>query len=92
MIKFFFKRGITVLKVYVCTHHWLDDCVCRKPKPFLFFKASNDFNFRMDKTIYLGDDDRDILAAENAGCKGVLWNNKKKILYNRDVIRVLKKI
>ena len=92
MIKFLSKKGISVLKVYFCPHHWLDDCICRKPKPFLFFEASNEFNFRLDKTIYLGDDERDMLAAKNAGCKGILWNNKKKVLYNSDVIKVLEKI
>lgn len=92
MVKFLSKRGITVLKIYFCTHHWLDDCICRKPKPFLFFQASKDFNFRLDKTIYLGDDDRDILAAKNAGCKGILWNNKKKNLNNKNVVKILEKV
>jgi histidinol phosphatase-like enzyme len=34
----------------------------------MFFQAASDFNLRMDRVIYIGDDDRDCEAAVNAGC------------------------
>ena len=38
----------------------------------MFFVAANDHKFRLDRSIYVGDDIRDALAAENAGCKYLL--------------------
>lgn len=67
MIKKFKQEGVTILKVYVCPDHWETQSFRRKPNPGMFFEASRDFNFRLDKTIYIGDDVRDCEAAYNAG-------------------------
>jgi len=61
-------EGISVLKVYVSPHHWDENSYERKPQPGLFFKAAADFNLRMDRILYVGDDQRDCIAAANAGC------------------------
>lgn len=66
------KDGVDILNVYFCPHHWDDKCFCRKPSPGLFFRASRDHLLRIDRTIYIGDDTRDCLAADNAGCLSVL--------------------
>ena len=66
------SRGIEVLDVYVCPHHWDDGCECRKPKPGMFFRASREHLVRMDRTVYVGDDPRDCRTAFNAGCESVL--------------------
>tara|TARA_B100000965_G_C19601104_1_gene762723 strand:- start:2222 stop:3469 length:1248 start_codon:yes stop_codon:yes gene_type:complete len=63
--------GINILETYVCKHHWDDDCFCRKPEPGNFFLASENYQFRLDKSIYVGDDSRDCQAAFNAGCKSI---------------------
>ena len=65
-------RGIDVLDVYVCPHHWDEKCSCRKPEPGMFFSASRDHLLRMDRTVYVGDDPRDSRAAFNAECLSVL--------------------
>lgn len=65
-------RGVDVLAVYVCPHHWDDGCDCRKPQPGLFFRASREHLLRIDRTVYVGDDPRDCQAAFNAGCPSVL--------------------
>ena len=80
MINYFYKKGIKILKVYVCTHGWNENCNCRKPKPGMLFKASSEFLFRLDQTYFIGDDERDIQAAITAGCKGILWRDKKNFL------------
>jgi len=64
--------GLRLLDIYVCTDHWSSQSQFRKPNPGMFFAAARDHNFRLDHSIYVGDDDRDALAAENAGCKCVL--------------------
>lgn len=77
MIKLLKRKGINILKIYFCPHHWIDDCNCRKPKPGLFFKASSQYNFKLSDVIYIGDDPRDCIAAFSAGSKSILINNKK---------------
>jgi len=66
------KDRVEILGVYVCPHHWDENCDCRKPAPGLFFRVSRDHLLRMDRTIYIGDDPRDFVAAHNAGCLSVL--------------------
>jgi D-glycero-D-manno-heptose 1,7-bisphosphate phosphatase len=65
-------RGIDVLGVYVCPHHWDDGCECRKPAPGMFFQVSAEHQVRLDRTIFIGDDPRDSIAAYNANCESVL--------------------
>jgi len=68
----FLNLGLRLLEIYVCTDHWSSQSQFRKPNPGMFFTAASDHNFRLDHSIYVGDDERDALAAENAGCKCVL--------------------
>lgn len=77
MLQILNLKGLNILEIFSCTHHWLDNCDCRKPKPGLFYKASSKYKFRLDQVIYLGDDPRDCLASFNSGCKSILINKKK---------------
>ena len=76
MVESLAAEGIEILQVYVCPHHWEDNCDCRKPKPGMLFQASRDHLFRLDQTVFVGDDPRDLEAAENAGCAGLLFNKQ----------------
>lgn len=60
--------GVEVLKIYISPHHWDENSFMRKPAPGMFFQAAREFNLRMDRTLYVGDDERDCVAAANAGC------------------------
>ena len=71
MTKELLKDGIEILDIYVCPHHWDANCDCRKPKPGMLYKASAEWKFRLDKTLFIGDDYRDCQAAFNSGCKSV---------------------
>ena len=62
------EEGVRILDIYVCPHHWEENCMCRKPQPGLFFKASREWLFRLDKSYFVGDDSRDCQAAHRAGC------------------------
>ena len=66
------QRGIDLMGWYICAHGWNDGCECRKPKPELLYRASNDYDICLEQTIYIGDDARDCIAARMAGCKSVL--------------------
>ena len=66
------SEGVKVHDIYVCPHHWDDNCDCRKPKAGLFFQIAKEYLLRMDKTLYIGDYVRDCEAAYNAECGSVL--------------------
>jgi histidinol-phosphate phosphatase family protein len=66
--------GVEVLKVYMCPDHWDENSFMRKPAPGMFFLAAKEFNLRMDRCLYVGDDERDCIAAEKAGCGMVYLN------------------
>lgn len=77
--------------VYVCPHHWDDDCSCRKPKPGLLFQVQREHHLDLSRIWFLGDDERDVEAGVQAGCKTGLVTEEKtllswveKILKNRE--------
>jgi histidinol-phosphate phosphatase family protein len=72
-------KGIVIRAIYVCPHHWEDKCLCRKPEPGLFFQASRELLFRLDKTYFIGDDPRDCQAAYRAGCRCVFIGEEKDL-------------
>jgi histidinol-phosphate phosphatase family protein len=74
------SKNIEIHEIYVCPHHWDENCNCRKPKPDLFFQISKKYFLRLDSTIYIGDDIRDVEAAYNAGCGSVLVSSENVFL------------
>jgi histidinol-phosphate phosphatase family protein len=73
------NEGIHIMGIYVCPHHWENNCFCRKPNPGLFFQATKEWLFRLDKTIFIGDDPRDCQAAYNAGCRSIYIGNRSDV-------------
>jgi D-glycero-D-manno-heptose 1,7-bisphosphate phosphatase len=53
---------------YACPHGWEAECLCRKPAPGMLFEAQRDLSLDLTRTLFVGDDDRDGLAAQAAGC------------------------
>lgn len=66
------KFGISIISIFVCGHHWDDKCECRKPKPGMLNQAMEVFSLDKNKTIYIGDEDKDFDAAISAGVKPIL--------------------
>lgn len=66
MVSEMLNYGINILAIYVCRHHWDEKCSCRKPEPGMLLSAISDFGIDMNHTLYIGDDDRDFLAAKAA--------------------------
>jgi len=68
-------HGIKITAIYHCPHHPsfsdfpYDKCDCRKPNPGLFNKAIRKFNFSLEKSVAIGDKERDLEAAKRAGIK-----------------------
>lgn len=64
--------GGYVDEIFFCPHHPDDHCQCRKPKPGLFDKIKEKYQFDFANTYYVGDSASDIEVALAAGCKPVL--------------------
>lgn len=97
------QEGAYLDGIYICPHHpdkgfagerqeYKIVCDCRKPKPGLLLKAAKDFNIDLSQSYMIGDDDRDVQAGLNAGCKESIKieTNKGKALLE-SVKAVLKK-
>ncbi len=61
--------GAEIFAIYYCPHNWDEGCECRKPKPGMFFKAQKDYSIDLTKCWMIGDDERDMHAGGDAGCK-----------------------
>lgn len=71
------KKGLKVVRFYISKHHFKSKHFDRKPGHGLFLKAASENNFVLDKTIYIGDDLRDIEASYNAKTKCIYIGDKK---------------
>lgn len=66
------KQNTSFDGVYFCPHMPSENCECRKPKPGLIIHAVNDFKIDISQSFMIGDCEKDIQTAKNAGCKGIL--------------------
>jgi len=74
------KQGAKLAGIYSCIHGWDEGCECRKPKPGLLFQAAREHHLDLTRIIFIGDDERDIQAGEEAGCKTILIDKNKNLL------------
>ena len=81
MVEHFKTLGITITHIYHCPHHESIDgaCECRKPEPGMFLEAQKAYDLDMKMSVMIGDNERDIEAAQRAG----VWMN---ILFSSNVI------
>ena len=54
---------------FISPHHYSSNHFHRKPNHGLFLKAAKKYNIILDRTFYIGDDNRDIEASYNAKTK-----------------------
>jgi D-glycero-D-manno-heptose 1,7-bisphosphate phosphatase len=76
------KQGAYLDALYFCPHHphkgyegeipeLKFDCDCRKPKPGMLLKATEDLNIELKNSYMIGDSNSDVHAGEAAGCKSI---------------------
>jgi D-glycero-D-manno-heptose 1,7-bisphosphate phosphatase len=63
--------GAEVANVYVCPHHVLSACPCRKPRPGMLLAAARDLDLSPRATWMVGDKISDVAAGEAFGCRTV---------------------
>jgi len=66
------RQGGRIDDVYYCPHLREAGCACRKPRPALLLRAAADWSLELSRCCMIGDSLSDVLAAEAAGCSGIL--------------------
>jgi D-glycero-D-manno-heptose 1,7-bisphosphate phosphatase len=67
------KHGFEFTEIYYCPHHPItSNCICRKPGSLMVEKAIAKYNVDVNKSFFIGDKERDISCAKDAGVKGYL--------------------
>lgn len=74
------KEKADVDDIFYCPHNWDDGCFCRKPNPGMLFEAQKKYSLNLSDCYLIGDDERDILAGESAGCICRLVNDTYTVL------------
>jgi D-glycero-D-manno-heptose 1,7-bisphosphate phosphatase len=87
MVELFLEAGIDLLDIYYCPHHSAHEkCICRKPDSQLLEKAMARYEVDKSLSYFVGDSDRDVLAAEKSGIKGI------KVVANDNLTNYLNQI
>lgn len=73
-------HGINLDGLYYCPHGWDEGCICRKPQPGMLFQAQRDFLLDLSNTLFIGDDERDALAGQAAGCLTMMVSEGRPLL------------
>lgn len=71
------KKGIKIIKTYICPHHPDANCQCRKPKTYNFNNAINKFKIDISRSYVIGDKTEDIKTGKNIGAKTILVKTGK---------------
>lgn len=73
------KKGSFIDRFYYCPHHPTEgqgkyrvECDCRKPKTGMLIRASEELGIDLSRSYMVGDMQKDLKAAANAGVKGIL--------------------
>lgn len=92
MLEKLLNEGIKIDDVYFCPHHHsIAPCLCRKPNSLLIEKAIAKHNIDKSQSFLIGDNERDVLAAEKVGIKGILIEANSNILprIKMDILNVV---
>ena len=73
------SSGTQIDAFYYCPHKPDENCYCRKPKPGLFKKASDELKIDLKSSWMIGDRDSDIEAALQVGCKPIKISENSSI-------------
>ena len=94
MIKEFASHQIEIKKVYFCPHHpdINGECSCRKPNPGMLLEAAKDFDIDLENSILIGDKQRDVDAALNAGLKTTYLYDESRSIKQSSATKIVSKL
>jgi len=65
------QQEIVPLAIYFCPHHSdVEKCLCRKPNGLMIEKALARFSIDKNQSFMIGDREKDVKCAHNAGING----------------------
>lgn len=81
LIKSYADQGVKITAAYFCKHHpqYNGNCLCRKPGSLMLEKAIARYQIDASKSYFIGDRERDVIAGEAAGVKGILIESDQPI-------------
>ncbi len=72
--------------IFFCPHHPSANCECRKPKSGMVLDILNRFKISADEAFMVGDNERDVIAAQGAGVKPFIVLTGQR-LGNREALK-----
>lgn len=66
------EAGGAVVDIFFCAHTPQQDCGCRKPKTGLLTAAMAGHSYPASRTLFVGDSEKDLLAAAAIDCRAAL--------------------
>jgi histidinol-phosphate phosphatase family protein len=70
--------GVRVQEIYVCPHHVLADCPCRKPRPGLLLAGARDLNADPAVSWMVGDKVSDVEAGKAIGARTIFVGDARR--------------
>jgi len=75
------KQGVEIVDIFYCPHHPdYGNCLCRKPESLLIEKAIAKYSVSISESFFIGDSERDVVAAEKVGIKAIKINSNQSLL------------
>lgn len=74
------EAGAEIDKIYYCPHNWNEGCWCRKPNPGMLYMAQRDYSLDLKDCLLIGDDIRDLEAADKAEVKSIIVSEQYTLL------------
>ena len=78
MISGLAASGARIEEIYVCPHHVLADCPCRKPRPGLLLAGTRDLNGDPATSWMVGDKVSDVEAGKSIGARTIFVGDAKR--------------
>lgn len=75
------KNGCNIDATYTCPHAPEENCICRKPSPFMVEKAIQEWQIDPAKSYMFGDKETDVKCGNNAGVKSFKVTNHEDLLF-----------
>ncbi len=86
--------GAAIEKFYYCPHYregtvarYVRECDCRKPKPGMLLQAFAEYDLDREACFMIGDRDKDVAAAVNAGIRGYKFTGGNLDVFVQNILK-----
>ncbi len=91
-LKEFSKKKLIIDDYIFCPHKPSDNCICRKPSPYMINKLSSKYEIDKKESIFIGDKESDIDSAKLSGIgKIIRFQEKNHVQTLKEVQKFLGK-